>query len=346
MISGLSKKTFFITGTMALAIVLVFSTSLGAASITPRDSLMVILSAIPGIGEVVDISHISQAHQSIILHIRLPRILLAFLVGYGLSVVGTAMQGMLKNPMADPFIIGTSSGAALGAAIAIVLKFNQSILGFGAVSMTAFIGALLSTSIVYRLASLKNRVPVTALLLAGIATGQFFNAILSFIMVMASQDVSSIIYWTMGSFSSRGWQHVGLIVIPVLAGSLVLMTYAKELNLLLLGEDTASNTGVEVDAVKRIILVVSTLLTAFVVSVSGIIGFVGLIIPHVTRMLTGPDHRFLLPAAGLTGGIFLIMTDTFSRTIIAPTELPVGILTALAGAPFFIYLLRQTKKLR
>lgn len=346
MIKSISKRAFFLAGSIALAIVLVFSASIGAASISPMDSLKVILSAIPVLGERVDISHVSIAHQAIILHIRLPRIFLAFLVGYGLSVVGASMQGMLKNPMADPFIIGTSSGAALGAAVAIVLKLNQSLFGFGAVSISAFFGALLSTTIVYRLASMKSRVPVTALLLAGVATGQFFNAVLSFVLVNASKDVSSIIYWTMGSFSARGWQHVGLIVVPIFAGSVILMTYAKELNLLLLGEDTAANTGVDVDVVKRIILIVSTLLTAFAVSVSGIIGFVGLIIPHVTRVFTGPDHRILLPAAGLLGGLFLVVTDTFSRTIIAPAELPVGILTALAGAPFFVYLLRQTKKLR
>ncbi len=342
---SMPRKVFFSLMMGLLLATAVFSASVGAAGIHPGDAFRVILSVIPVAGKGIDVSHVSQAHQSILLYIRLPRIALAFLVGSGLSVVGTAMQGMLKNPMADPFIIGTSSGAALGAAIAIVFRFNQSILGFGAVSMTAFLGALLSTSIVYRLARLKTRVPVTTLLLAGVATGQFFSAILSFLMVIASRDVNSIVYWTLGSLSSRGWHHVALVVVPVMAGTLILMAFSKDLNLLLLGEDAAANTGVEVETVKRIILIVSTLMTAFVVSVSGIIGFVGLIVPHITRIFTGPDHRFLIPAAGLTGGVFLILTDTLSRTVIAPTELPVGILTALAGAPFFIYLLRQTKKL-
>jgi iron complex transport system permease protein len=345
MIKSVSRKQFYSVLVLLIVMAVILSASVGAATITPGNALRIILSVIPGIGQRIDLSHVSEAHQSILLHIRLPRILLSLLVGCSLSIVGTAMQGMLKNPMADPFIIGTSSGAALGAATAIVFRFNQSIFGFGAVSVTAFFGALLSTSIVYRLARLKTRVPVTSLLLAGVATGQFFTAILSFLIVIASRDVNSIIYWTLGSFSARGWNHVGIVIMPLLLGTAVLMAYAKDLNLLLLGEDTASNTGVEVEKVKRIILVISTLMTAFAVSVSGIIGFVGLIVPHVTRILTGPDHRNLIPAAGLMGGLFLVLTDTFSRTVISPAELPVGILTALAGAPFFIYLLRKTKKM-
>lgn len=325
--------------------IIIIASSMGAATITPRDALRIIMSVFPYFNSFIDLYQISDSAVSIILYIRLPRIFLAFLVGYGLSVVGSAMQGVLKNPMADPFIIGTSSGAALGAAVAIVLKLNQSFLGFGAVSGMAFLGALLSTGIVYQLARTGSRVPVTTLLLAGIATGQFFSAILSFVMVMASQDISSIVYWTMGSFSARGWHHVMLIIIPVLFGSGVLMVYARDLNLLLIGEETAHNTGVEVEKVKTVVLFVSTLMTAFVVSVSGIIGFVGLIIPHITRIWVGPDHKTLIPACGILGGAFLVVADTFSRTIIAPTELPVGILTALAGAPFFVYLLKKARKM-
>ncbi|MEN1759811.1 FecCD family ABC transporter permease [Anoxynatronum sibiricum] len=340
------RRSLIFTGLMGVLIMaVVLAASVGAAAIAPGDVLRVIASYLPWLGDRVDVSSVSLAHESILLHIRLPRIALAFLVGGSLSVAGSAMQGMLKNPMADPFIMGTSSGAALGAAVAIVLRLNQSLLGFGAVSMMAFAGALLATSIVYRLARVGGRVPVTALLLAGIATGQFFTAILSFLMVMASRDVNSIVYWTLGSLSSRGWQHVGLVVLPALFGTAVLMFYSRDLNLLLLGEDTAANTGVPVERVKRVLLITSTLMTAFMVSVSGIIGFVGLIVPHATRFFTGPDHRFLIPASGLAGGIFLIVADTLSRTVIAPTELPVGILTAMAGAPFFIYLLRRSKKI-
>ncbi|ABR49740.1 transport system permease protein [Alkaliphilus metalliredigens QYMF] len=340
-------KTYqiFIALLILLFIVMVGASVMGAASIKVIDSARIILNQIPILGRWVTLDGISEAHIRIITSIRLPRMFLTLLVGFGLSVVGVAFQGMLKNPMADPFIIGTSSGAALGAAIAILFKFNRVILGLSMTSIFAFIGALAATLIVYQLAKVKEKVPVTTLLLAGIATGQFFSAILSFIMVLSTNDVATIVYWTMGSFSSRGWNHVQIVFIPILLGSAVIYILAKDLNLLLLGEDTAHNTGVDVEKVKGIVLVVGAFITAFAVSVSGIIGFVGLIIPHITRMIVGPDHRVLIPASGLIGGIFLIMADTFARTIISPTEIPVGIITALVGGPFFIYLLRRTKRM-
>lgn len=329
--------TLFIT-------VLVFSSIIGAAKINPLASIRIIMSRIPLLGAEIDVSDISTAQIAIIANIRLPRILLAFVVGFALSVVGVAMQGMLKNPMADPFIIGTSSGAAFGAAIAIVLKLNKLVGGIGIISLFAFIGALLATTLVYSLAKIKHKVPVTTLLLAGIATGQFFTAITSFLMVISSKDVNSIIFWTMGSFSARGWTQLRIAILPVLLGSIVIYVFSKDLNILLLGETNAQNTGVAVERVKRYILVTSALMTAVVVSVSGIIGFIGLIIPHIMRMLIGPDHRVLIPSSGILGGIFLIVADTLARTIIAPTEIPVGIITAIAGGPFFIYLLRKNKR--
>lgn len=318
---------------------------MGAANIKMLDSFKIFLSHVPIIGDKVDLTNVPDAHITIISNIRLPRILLSFLVGYGLSVVGAAFQGMLKNPMADPFIIGTSSGAALGAALAILLKLNNAFLGIGYVSIFAFLGALLATFIVYNLAKVNSRVPVTTLLLAGIATGQFFTAMMSFIMVISSKDITSIVFWTMGSFSSRGWNHVKIAFLPIIIGTIILFVFAKDLNLLLLGEDAAENMGVEVEKTKKVILVTSAFITAFAVSVSGIIGFVGLIIPHITRMVISPDNRILMPASGLVGGIFLVLVDTFARTVIAPTEVPVGIITALAGGPFFIYLLKTTKKI-
>ncbi|KAB3532898.1 iron chelate uptake ABC transporter family permease subunit [Alkaliphilus pronyensis] len=329
---------FILFGVVSIASVV------GAANISILNGIKIIASQIPIIDGLIDLSGIPDSHIFIILNIRLPRIILALLVGYGLSIVGVSFQGLLKNPMADPYVIGTSSGAALGAAIAILLKLNKTILGVGAVSIFAFIGALLATFIVYQLARVKSKVPVTTLLLAGIATGQFYTAIMSFIMVISSKDVTSIVFWTLGSFSSRGWNHVQIAILPIIIASIIIYIFSKDLNVLLLGEATAQNTGVNVEWVKRIILVTSAFITAFAVSVSGIIGFVGLIIPHIMRMLVGPDHRVLIPASGLMGGIFLIAADTLARTIIAPTEVPVGIITALSGGPFFIYLLRRTKK--
>ncbi|MCC5910259.1 MAG: iron chelate uptake ABC transporter family permease subunit [Clostridiaceae bacterium] len=339
----------FIVLIVALLTTMVVSATVGAADITVVSSLKIFLSHIlsytPILGIQIDLTDIPSSHIAIVSNIRLPRILLSFLVGYALSVVGVAFQGMLKNPMADPFIIGTSSGAALGAAIAIMLKLNTAFLGIGFVSIFAFCGALLSTFIVYNLARSKAKVPVTTLLLAGVAIGQFFTAIMSFIMIISSKDVTSIVFWTMGSFSSRGWNHVWIAFFPILIGSIVLFFFSKDINLMLLGEDTAENMGVEVERTKKIILITSALMTAVAVSVSGIIGFVGLIIPHIARMIVSPDNRILMPASGLIGGIFLVVVDTFARTIIAPTEVPVGIITALSGGPFFIYLLRRSKKM-
>lgn len=321
------------------------SVIIGVANINMIDSIKIIFNKIPILGNYIDISELPKSHIAIIQNIRLPRVLLAFLVGYGLSIVGAAFQGMLKNPMADPFIVGTSSGAALGASIAILLKLNKTFLGVGAVSVFAFIGGLSATLIVYNMARIKGKVPVTTLLLGGVATGQFFTAIMSFIMTLSTKDVSAIIFWTMGSFSGRGWNHIQIAIFPVLIGSIIIYIFSKDLNIILLGEDSAKNMGIETERVKKIILVTSVLITAILVSVSGIIGFVGLIVPHIVRLVTGPDHRIVIPASGLLGGAFLIITDTLARTIIAPTEVPVGIITALAGGPFFIYLLRKSKRM-
>lgn len=329
---------------VALIITIALSVVIGVANVTVIDSVKIIAKKIPGIGNYIDVSNIQKSHVAIIQNIRLPRVLLAFLVGYGLSIVGVAFQGLLKNPMADPYIVGTSSGAALGASIAIMLKLNKMFFGIGIVSVFAFIGALSATMIVYNMARIKGKVPVTTLLLAGIATGQFFTAIMSFLMTISSKDVSTIIFWTMGSFSSRGWNHVQVAALPVLIGTIIIYIFSKDLNIMLLGEDSAKNMGVHTEMVKKIILIISVVITAFLVSVSGIIGFVGLIIPHMVRLVIGPDHRTLIPASGLVGGIFLILADTLARTIIAPTEVPVGIITALAGGPFFIYLLRKSKR--
>ncbi|GAB6087405.1 FecCD family ABC transporter permease [Alkaliphilus crotonatoxidans] len=325
-------------------VIILISTIVGAANITLQNIIKVIGSKLPVIRNYIDTSDISGAQQAIIWNIRLPRIFLAFLVGYGLSVVGAAMQGIMKNPMADPFIVGTSSGAALGAAIAIILKLNHSVLGMGMVSVFAFVGSLMATVIVYQMARIRGRVPVNTLLLAGIAIGQLFTALMSFLMVIFSKDVANIVYWTLGSFSSRGWNHVRMAAGPILLGSILIYVFSQDLNIMLLGEETAENTGVEVERVKVIILVLSALVTAFAVSVSGIIGFIGLIVPHIVRILIGPDHRVLLPVSGILGGSFLMLADTAARTLIAPTEIPVGIITALLGAPFFIHLLRKSKR--
>lgn len=330
-----------------LALILVLSIGIfsviGTASIKWTDVFRIIGSKTPILKNYIDLSDILETHQIIIWSIRLPRVLLGVLVGSSLAIAGAAFQGMFKNPMADPFVIGISSGAALGATIAIILKASISFLGMSSISLFAFIGALAAVFTVYNISRIKNKVPVTTLLLAGVAIGQFLTAIMSFLMVIFSNDMSKIVYWTMGSLAGKGWSPLIRVSLPVIGSIILINFFARDLNIMLTGEDSAKSLGINVEKTKMYILILGTFMVAMVVSVSGIIGFVGLIIPHIVRIIIGPDHRVLLPASALVGAIFMIFADTIARTIISPVEIPVGIITALFGGPFFLYLLKKTK---
>lgn len=336
------RLTIIILFLLLLVSIGIFST-IGTADVNPLNVFRIIGSKIPFLKKYININGISSSYNTIIWNIRLPRVLLGVLVGASLSMAGAAFQGMFKNPMADPYVIGISSGAALGASIAIILKLDINVFNIPIISIFAFAGALLAVTIVYNIARVKNKIPVTYLLLAGVATGQFFTAIMSFLMVLYNKDMTKIIYWTLGSLSGKGWAPVISITIPVILVMIILNFFARDLNIMLTGEESAQSLGVDVEKTKIYILVLGTFITALVVSVSGIIGFVGLIIPHIVRLLIGPDHRILLPASALVGGIFMIFADTMARTLISPTEIPVGIITALFGGPFFIYLLKSRK---
>lgn len=341
----INKVRYGVTlGLLALSLVffIVLFSTIGSADIKITDTFRIIASKISFLN--MEAPDISKSQVSIIWNLRLPRVLLGVIVGASLSIAGAAFQGMFKNPMADPYVIGISSGAALGASIAIILKINFEILGFSTISLFAFIGALIAVTLVYNIAKVKNQVPVTTLLLSGVAIGQFFTAIMSFLMVFFNNDMNKIIYWTLGSLSGKGWDPVLTISIPVILGMLLLSLYARDLNIMLTGEESAKSLGVNVERTKIYIILIGTFITSIAVSVSGIIGFVGLIIPHIVRLIIGPDHRILLPASALMGGIFMIFADTIARTIISPIEIPVGIITAIFGGPFFIYLLRSKKK--
>ncbi len=333
---------------LSLWIILIFSigvfSTVGTANVGILDTFRIIGSKLPILGRRFDISNIPDSYISIIWDIRLPRVLLGVLVGASLSIAGAAFQGMFKNPMADPYVMGISSGAALGASIAIILKFNIEILGISTTSITAFLGALLAVILVYNIARIKNKVPVTTLLLAGVAVGQFLTAIMSFLMVIYDRDMTKIIYWTLGSLGGKGWDPVVKMFFPIIIAIAIINFFARDLNILLIGEESAQSLGVDVERTKVYVLVLCTFITSIVVSVSGIIGFVGLIIPHIVRLILGPDHRVLLLSSALLGGIFMIFADTIARTIISPVEIPVGIVTALFGGPFFIYLLKSKKK--
>lgn len=281
----------------------------------------------------------------ILLDVRLPRLLLAFLVGASLAAVGVALQALLRNPLADPYILGISSGAALGAALALQFGLAWAIGGFTAVQLCAFLFAAVTIAAIYRIAVAEGRIPVQTLLLAGVIINAILSALILFITSLSdSTSAFRLFFWLMGSLVTLGYSGLGGLAVIVAIGIGVLCAQGRNLNLLSLGEDPAQGLGLDVERIKRVIFVTTALLTGAAVAVSGLIGFVGMIVPHAVRMVLGPDHRLLLPAAALVGGTFLAVADTVARSFWAPTELPVGVITALCGGPFFIYLLMSHRE--
>lgn len=343
----LSKKHLklnFCICVILLFLAIIISTSLGSANISFKETFSVILTKVPFLNSLVDSRNISQDHTLIILQIRLPRIITSALVGMGLSVVGAAFQAIFKNPMADPYVLGISSGSALGAAIGFILGLDESIFGNTTITIIAFIGSILTTIIVYNIAKVKNKIPTTTLLLAGVSMGFFLSSLISIIMVFNRQQIEKIVFWTLGSVSAASYGQILTLLPFLIIGIIIILSFSKDLNIMLTGDDTARSLGIEVETVKKIILGVSSIIVAACVSISGVIGFVGLIIPHAVRMIFGPDHKVLLPFSMIIGAIFMIISDTIARTIAAPSEIPVGAITALLGSPYFIYLLIKTKK--
>ncbi len=279
--------------------------------------------------------------EAIIWNIRFPRVLLAFFVGASLALAGAAFQGLLRNPLADPYTIGVSSGAALGAVFVIFFQFTIIGLGNFTLPIVSIVCGFLTLMLVFGLVRLSSRsMAIETIILAGIIIGAFLGSIISLIIALGDRDsMMQIIYWLYGSVGMRGWNYVQLIVPFMLAGSFMLIIHYRELNALALGEDAAEHIGVNVKKGKIFILVGASLLTGASVAVSGSIGFVGLVIPHLVRLVTGPNHRHVLPLSMLLGGSFLILADILARTIIAPKELPIGVITALIGAPLFAFLL-------
>lgn len=291
-----------------------------------------------------------EATNFLMLHIRFPRIIIAALVGAGLAISGAAIQGLFRNPLADQTLIGVTSGAMLFAVLSIVFAgaFLATFTTFfrqASVAIFAFLGGLTTTFLVYHLSKKDGKTQVMTMLLAGIAITAFASAITGiFIYLSDDQQLRDITFWSMGSLSGASWVQV-LIVLPVVVlGSWLLSRYAKALNAILLGEGEASYLGIKVEKVKSQVILLTALIVGVCISISGIIGFVGLIVPHFLRLLKGSDYRYLLKSAPLVGAIFLILADTLARTIIAPAELPIGILTAMVGAPFFLWLLLQSQQ--
>ena len=319
------------------AVVILVCTFFGAADITIRDTLIILANKAGGFFS--EEAAAFGAKTTIIWKLRFPRTLLAFLTGGALAVCGGVYQAIFKNPMADPFVLGISSGAAFGATIGIVLSIPATFLGMNTVSAFAFAGALLSIFFVYHIAKVGRQANTTSLLLCGVAVNQLLTAVISFAMLISANEMKKIYFWTLGSFSARGWDHVTTVLPYIVIGLAIVFLFARELDIMVLGDETAVRFGVNVERNKRILFVVTSLMMEACGSVSGIIGFVGLVSPHIVRLIFGPVHRRLLPMSFVLGGIVLCICDTIARSVMA-AEIPVGIITAIVGAPFFIYLLR------
>jgi iron complex transport system permease protein len=327
--------TTFLLGLLLVAIMLI-SILLGSARIDPFHSLRILFRSLTGIKGTEN-----ETEQTIILSIRFPRVLLAGLVGAGLSVSGAVFQALLRNPLADPYILGVSSGAAVGAIIAILTGLSALSLG---IPLASSIGALLTILTVFYFGRQEGKIHPNTLLLAGVITGSFLSAIIMFfISVSQREELHTIIFWLMGDFSLSNYEAIRITFPYLFLGVLLLYLRSRQLNLILLGEENAVQLGVNVERLKWTSYFLASLITAASVSVCGLIGFVGLIVPHSVRLLFGPDHRLLLPASALVGASFLIASDTIARTLFAPVELPVGVVTAAFGGTFFIYLLRTRK---
>ncbi|OLB60342.1 MAG: hypothetical protein AUH96_13315 [Nitrospirae bacterium 13_2_20CM_2_61_4] len=308
----------------------------GSERIPLADVARILLSG--GDETLTGVSGVSRS--VIVLEVRLPRVLLAFLVGASLAAVGVALQALLRNPLADPYILGVSSGAALGAVLALQMGIGWAFAGFSALHLFAFLGAGATIVTMYRVVVSEGRVPVHTLLLAGVIVNAIISALILFITsVSDSTSAFRMFFWLMGNLTTLGYAGLGALAVLVAVGIGLLCGQARNLNLLALGEETARGLGLAVERVKHLIFLTTALVTGAIVAVSGLIGFVGMVVPHAMRMVLGADHRLLLPAAALFGGVFLMVADTVARSLLSPTELPVGVITALCGGPFFIYLL-------
>lgn len=290
------------------------------------------------------LSALPDTSAIIMIHIRLPRVLTGFLVGGSLAAVGVALQALLRNPLADPYVLGVSSGAALGVSLAMLFGIGATLAFLPIVPLFGFAGGLLSLVVMYRLARSQGRLPIQSVLLAGVILNAMLTALIMFITsIMDPNRSAGLMAWLMGSLTVSNYGILSMFALYVAGGVSLLLHKAHTMNILTFGEETARSLGVETERVKKRLFVLAALLTGAVVSVSGMIGFVGMVVPHAIRMLVGSDHRVLLPASMLAGGMFLVAADTVARTILAPTEIPVGIVTALIGGPMFLYLLLWRK---
>ncbi len=332
-----TKHLIWTGGLLSLLLLSILaSMSIGSVHLPIGLSLRILLNYLPFMPQAG-----TPVQNAIVWDLRLPRIFLAIVVGAMLSASGVAFQGILRNPLADPYILGVSVGAALGAATSILFFQNTSFLGQLSLPLFSFAGGVISLVLVLVLSEYHGRRERESLILAGVVLQSFVGAFLSFLIAIAGHQMQEIVFWMMGSLANRSWSDVAILIPYFVLGISYLLLQYHDLNVIALGERAATHLGMEVEKKKIWTLVVGTLLTAAAVSVVGIIGFVGLIVPHLMRLLVGPDHRILLPLSTVVGAIFLLWSDTIARTIIPSQELPIGVITAFVGAPFFAYLLKK-----
>ncbi|MBC8334938.1 MAG: iron ABC transporter permease [Anaerolineales bacterium] len=335
------RKRPYLMNTILLLTAFVISIALGAVFIPPETIFRILAAQIPGININPDWPN---SFSAIILAVRLPHTVLVVLTGAALGSSGAAYQGLFRNPLADPYLIGVASGAGLGAVFAMSLNWPTNLLGFYLVPAGAFVGAILTVVLVYNLARVNGMVPMTTLILAGVAVGAFASAMTSFLMLRTDLQLHRAISFLLGGSPMAGWNPVIAALPYMLAGMGMLSISGHMLNVLQFGEEEAKQMGLNVDRAKIFIIVTASLTTAVAVAFSGVIGFIGLIVPHMIRILWGADYRRLVPLSILGGGSALLLADMLARILLAPSTLPVGIVTALAGAPFFLWILRRAKR--
>jgi iron complex transport system permease protein len=335
---------YFVVIAILLVLAIICGIAIGSTSVAPGVVVRVLLAHVLPTGWV-DTSAIGEPQQAVVWVIRTPRVLVAALAGAALAMAGAQMQGLFKNPLASPDIVGTSSGGALGACVALVSGLALRSLFY--LPVFSFVGAFFALFAVYVISTRQGRTPMATLLLTGVALNALIGAATSFLITMSwvRFDVAQeILFWLLGGLDNRGWPHFWLALPGIIAGTIVSLAYTRELDLMLTGEETAQSLGVDVEQVKRVVLTCAALLTGTAVAVSGVVGFVGLIVPHIVRLIIGPSHRRLIPASALTGSVFLIFADLLARTLRSPEEIRLGIITAAFGAPFFLYLLLRHRR--
>lgn len=335
-------KTVIVLVTMVVILIItaIIGISLGPITIPFKETLLIFLHKM----KLIHYTGFTEQQWVVITEIRLPRVLVASLVGAALAIAGVAMQGLFRNPLVEPGYIGVSSGAALGAVCAIF--FGWSAFSSWLLPLSAFAGAIIAMSLILLVWKVTRKNDIVILLLLGIGMNSFFSAVMNVMVAVSKneQELRSIVYWLQGGLEARTWEHVLIISIPILMGCLILFFFGNRLNIMLLGDDHAKTSGVNTRLTRNIILTIAALITGAAVAVSGIIGFIGLVVPHILRLIIGPDHRLLLPASALGGAIFLILADLISRMILQPITLQVGVVSALIGAPLFILLILKAFK--